>query len=117
MSNQNSNSAAIDFFKLKGSVAIVTGASSGLGRHFAKTLASAGCLVGVVARRENLLQELVSEIESEGGSALAITLDVTDSEKIIGKIDQISVAFGTPTILVNNAGIASYTKFLDAPLR
>ena len=112
---KNADASALDFFELNGRVAIITGASSGLGRHYAKTLASAGCQVGLVARREPQLQEVSDEIESDGGKALVLPLDVTALEKIGEAIDQISVEFGTPTILVNNAGIASYTRFLDAP--
>ena len=116
MKKQNNDSDSLNFFDLSGAVVIVTGASSGLGRHYAKTLAKAGCFVGAVARRENLLQELVSEIENAGGKALALTLDVTDSKKINEAIEKITTTFGTPSILVNNAGIASYTRFLDAPI-
>ena len=116
MGTSDQNSDSLDYFELKDSIAIVTGASSGLGRHYAKTLARAGCIVGLVARREELLQELVGEIESKGGKALALPLDVTDTENIAGTIDKITESFGIPTILINNAGIASYTRFLDAPI-
>ena len=116
MGTSDQNSDSLDYFELKDSIAIVTGASSGLGRHYAKTLSRAGCIVGLVARREELLQELVGEIESKGGKALALPLDVTDTENIAGTIDKITESFGIPTILINNAGIASYTRFLDAPI-
>lgn len=91
---------------LEGKVALVTGASSGLGRHFALTLAKAGAKVAIVARREDRLADLVAEIEADGGSALAVSLDVSDRARFDDVLDSIEAALGTVDVLVNNAGIA-----------
>ena len=90
---------------LTGQVALVTGASSGLGRRFAKVLAAAGASVVVTARRRERLEELQAEIEADGGRCAPVQLDVTDAEQIVGAVDAAEAAFGTVTILVNNAGI------------
>jgi len=90
---------------LTGEVALVTGATSGLGRRFAQTLAAAGASVVACGRRVDRLEEVVAEIEAAGGSAVAVPLDVSDAEAIPGAVDAAEAAFGTVTILVNNAGI------------
>ena len=90
---------------LSGEVALVTGASSGLGRRFALTLAAAGASVAACARRADKLDDLVAEITAAGGSAVAVPLDVSDATAIPGAVDAAEAAFGTVTILVNNAGI------------
>src|ERR1700674_3994747 len=97
---------AADMFSLKGRVALVTGASSGLGTQFAKALADNGAAVALVARRADRLQALKSEIESKGGKAVAIEADVTDRAAMTRAYDAAEKAFGTVTILVNNAGVA-----------
>lgn len=90
---------------LTGQVAFVTGGSAGLGVRFAKVLAKCGAKVAIVARRLDKLQELVREIEADGGTAMAIAVDVTDADQLIAAIAKAEEAFGTVTILVNNAGI------------
>ncbi|MGA9195088.1 MAG: glucose 1-dehydrogenase [Pseudolabrys sp.] len=97
---------AADMFNLKGRVALVTGASSGLGTQFAKALADNGAAVVLVARRADRLKALKDEIESKGGKAIAADADVTDSAAMTRVFDAAEKAFGTVTILVNNAGIA-----------
>lgn len=97
-----SATAAVD---LSGDVAMVSGASSGLGRQFALTLASAGAAVAVTARRADRLDALVAEIKERGGRAVAVALDVRDHASILAAVDQTATELGTPTILVNNAGI------------
>lgn len=97
---------AADMFSLKGRVALVTGASSGLGTQFAKALADNGAAVVLVARRADRLKALKDEIESKGGKAIAADADVTDSAAMTRAFDAAEKAFGTVTILVNNAGIA-----------
>ncbi len=102
------------WFGLEGRVAMVTGASSGLGRHFALTLASAGCTVGLAARREGYLTSLATEIEEAGGRGIVLRTDVTDSASVEASVATLTDAVGAPTILVNNAGMAHGTSFLDA---
>ena len=97
---------AADMFSLKGRVALVTGASSGLGVQFAKALADNGAAVALVARRADRLKSLKDEIEGKGGRAVVIEADVTDHAAVARAFDAVEKAFGTVTILVNNAGIA-----------
>jgi len=97
---------AADMFSLKGRVALVTGASSGLGTQFAHALADNGAAVALVARRADRLKALKEEIEGKGGKAVAIEADVTDRAAMTRAFDAAEKAFGTVTILVNNAGIA-----------
>jgi 3-oxoacyl-[acyl-carrier protein] reductase len=97
---------AAEMFSLQGRVALVTGASSGLGTQFAKALADNGAAVALVARRAERLKALKDEIESKGGKAVAIEADVTDRAAVARAFDAAEKAFGTVTILVNNAGIA-----------
>ena len=97
---------AAEMFSLKGRVALVTGASSGLGTQFAKALADNGAAVALVARRADRLKALKDEIEGKGGKAVAIEADVTDRAAMARAFDAAEKAFGTVTILVNNAGIA-----------
>ena len=89
-----------------GEIALVTGASSGLGRHFATTLSAAGARVAVASRRKSLLDGLALEIEDLGGKAFAVTLDQTDSSSVSSAVEQVEREFGLIEILVNNAGIA-----------
>ena len=95
-----------ELFDLTGRVALVTGASSGLGVQFARALADNGAAVGLVARRADRLKALKAEIEGKGGKAVAIEADVTDRAAMARAFDAAEKAFGTVTILVNNAGIA-----------
>ncbi|MBI3704348.1 MAG: glucose 1-dehydrogenase [Rhizobiales bacterium] len=105
---------AADLFNLKGRVALVTGASSGLGQQFARALADNGAAVALVARRADRLAALKTEIESKGGRAVAIEADVTDRAAMARAFDAAEKAFGTITILVNNAGIAqSSTRAIE----
>lgn len=100
-------------FDLSGRTALVTGASSGLGQHFARVLAGAGARVALAARREDRLKEAVEQIESEGGSAVAIALDVTDPAAIAPSFDKAEEALGPITILVTAAGVATNGPFTD----
>lgn len=93
-------------FDMSGKVAMVTGASSGFGVHFAKILAARGAKVVVAARRLERLDALVAEIKADGGEAMAVAMDVTDSGSINTAFDQAEAAFGTVTMLANNAGVA-----------
>jgi 3-oxoacyl-[acyl-carrier protein] reductase len=106
---------AADMFSLKGRVALVTGASSGLGVQFAKALADNGAAVALVARRADRLKSLKDEIEGKGGRAVAIEADVTDHAAVARAFDAAEKAFGTVTILVNNAGIAHGGRAIEMP--
>ena len=97
---------AAEMFSLQGRVALVTGASSGLGTQFARALADNGAAVALVARRADRLADLQEAIEAAVGRAVAIEADVTDRAAMARAFDAAEKAFGTVTILVNNAGIA-----------
>ncbi|MEI9993853.1 MAG: SDR family NAD(P)-dependent oxidoreductase [Rhizomicrobium sp.] len=93
-------------YDLTGRVAFVTGASSGLGRHFARVLAGAGAAVALCARRLERLEAVKAEIEAAGGKATAVALDVTDAAAIAPALDAAEAALGPVDILVNNAGLS-----------
>jgi NAD(P)-dependent dehydrogenase (short-subunit alcohol dehydrogenase family) len=101
------------FSDLSEKVALVTGASSGLGRHFAITLAKHGVKVGLGARRLDALEETKREIEAVGRSAAIVRLDVTDSSSIESSIDQIEAGLGPVDVLVNNSGSSISKPLLD----
>jgi NAD(P)-dependent dehydrogenase (short-subunit alcohol dehydrogenase family) len=94
-----------DLFSLKGRVALVTGASSGIGRALAMTLAEAGAAVCLVARREAELAALARDIGARGGRALAVVCDLGDRAALPDAVARASAGFGPPDILVNAAGI------------
>lgn len=104
---------ASQLFDLSGEVALVTGASSGLGERFAEVLAAHGASVVVAARRADRLASLVERITAAGGKALAVELDVSDQSAIAGAFDAAETTFGTATILVNNAGVAGNKAVFD----
>ena len=106
---------AAEMFSLKGRVALVTGASSGLGVQFARALAENGAAIALVARRADRLKALKDEIEGKGGKAIAIDADVTDRAAMTRAFDAAEKAFGTVTILVNNAGIAHGGRAVEMP--
>lgn len=91
---------------LKGKLALVTGASSGFGEHFAKVLAKSGAKVIVAARRTDRLAQLVIDIENDGGSAFAVALDVSDQASVAEAFETIADQAGTVDILINNAGVS-----------
>ncbi len=92
-------------FSLKGKVALVTGASQGIGRDTALALVEAGAKVAVAARNEKKLTALAGEIAAAGGTALAVKMDVADAEQVKAGFKQIIEKFGRLDILVNNAAI------------
>ena len=99
-------------FSLQGRVALVTGASQGIGRECALVLADGGATVAVAARSEEKLQSLVQEIESQGGKAAAFKLDVAGEDAIKTTVKAILAQFGKVDILVNNAGITRDQLFM-----
>lgn len=102
-------------FSLDGRVALITGASSGLGRHFAQVLSKAGARVVAGARRSSRLDELVSDIAAGGGEAAAVTLDVTDRDSIGNAFAEAEARFGVVDLVVNNAGVASTSRAEEMP--
>ncbi len=100
-------------FDLTGEVALVTGASSGLGARFAQVLAANGAKVVLVARRKDRLDSLCERITADGGTAIAAEADVLDRTAMLRAFDQAEATFGTVTVLVNNAGAAQGVRALD----
>ncbi|ARP99888.1 SDR family NAD(P)-dependent oxidoreductase [Pseudorhodoplanes sinuspersici] len=100
-------------FDLTGEVALVTGASSGLGARFAQVLAANGAKVVLVARRKDRLDALCAQIEASGGQAIAIEADVLDRAAMTVAFDKAQSAFGPVTILLNNAGVAQTARAID----
>ena len=100
-------------FDLKGRTAFVTGATSGLGRHFANVLSGAGAAVALAGRRTDRLEAVKREIEEAGGRAAAIELDVTDETRIAPALDKAEAALGPIDILVNNAGLSVFGLAAD----
>lgn len=90
---------------ITGRVALITGASSGIGAACARALAAAGVRVGIAARRTERLDGLKSEIEADGGAALALAMDVTEPESVHAGVETLLTLFGEIDILLNNAGI------------
>ena len=99
--------------ELEGRVALVTGASSGLGAQFARTLASAGAAVILASRRIDKLKELRATIEGEGGDAHVVELDVTDHASIKSAVAHAETEVGSIDILVNNSGVSTTQRLQD----
>ena len=98
---------------LSGRVALVTGASSGLGAQFARTLARAGAGVVLASRRVEKLKELRARIEGEGGDAHVVELDVTDHQSIKAAVAHAETEMGSIDILVNNSGVSTTQRIQD----
>jgi NAD(P)-dependent dehydrogenase (short-subunit alcohol dehydrogenase family) len=103
-------------YDLSGEVALVTGASSGLGWRFARVLAAAGASVVVAARRTERLEALCRQIAEDGGTSAPVALDVTDTESLLAGVEAAEAAFGTVTILINNAGIPDAQRAHKMPI-
>jgi NAD(P)-dependent dehydrogenase (short-subunit alcohol dehydrogenase family) len=103
--------------QLKDRVAVVTGASSGLGRGIAETLAAAGAKVALAARRTELLEEVASGIRSAGGDVLPVTTDVTREDQVARLFRKACESFGRVDILVNNAGVPTHVPTEDITLQ
>ena len=106
------NTNPLNKFRLDGQVALVTGASSGLGAHFAQLLANCGARVAVAARRTDKLQSLVDEISESGGTARALALDVGDAASVTRCFDELC-EWAIPDVVVNNAGISVTKPLLE----
>src|SRR5712691_8119478 len=106
---------AAKMFRLDGRVALITGASSGLGARFAEVASANGAAVVLVARRRARLDALKAKIEKSGGRALAAPADVTDAAALAGAFDAAEKAFGTVDLMVANAGIARVDSALNMP--
>ncbi len=101
-------------FGLEGRVALVSGASSGIGLHLAGTLAAAGAAVALAARRTDRLEAAVADLQAQGRKACAVALDVTKSDTIVPALDRTEALLGGRVdILVNNAGILYSGRFVD----
>ncbi|MBK9362690.1 MAG: SDR family oxidoreductase [Rubrivivax sp.] len=98
---------------LSGRVAMVTGASSGLGEQFARALSNAGAAVVLAARRLERLKTLRAELEAAGGDAHVVELDVTDPASIRSAVAHAETEMGTIDILVNNSGVSTTQKLVD----
>ncbi|WP_395668223.1 SDR family oxidoreductase [Rhodoferax sp.] len=98
---------------LSGRVALVTGASSGLGAQFARTLAAAGAAVVLASRRVDKLKELRAQIEGEGGDAHVVELDVTNHDSIKSAVAHAETEVGSIDILVNNSGVSTTQRLQD----
>lgn len=96
--------------KLEGKVAIITGASSGIGEATAEALAAKGAAVVVAARRADRLEDLVGRINGDGGRVLSVECDVTDEEQAHDLVQRARDEFGSVDILVNNAGVMQLSK-------
>jgi len=101
-------------FTLHGQCALVTGASSGLGAHFARLLAAQGAKVALAARRLDRLEALAQDIQASGGTALAVACDVTDEASVVEAVARARAGLGTLNVLVNNSGITGRKPFLES---
>ncbi len=117
-----------DLFDVSKEVVLVTGASQGLGRHFARLLAAHRAAVVLAARQVDKLESLASEIRSNGGRAIAVRMDVTDGASVVKAMDTAEKALGPVSVLINNAGVvvekaavdqteADWDKVLNANLK
>ena len=103
-----------NYFDLKGQVAVVTGCSTGLGVQMAKALANQGANIVVVARRQNLIEQVASEIKAEFGvETLPVRCDITDTEAVNAMVDAVMAKFGRIDVLINNAGTGAVAPAED----
>ena len=100
-------------FDLTGKVALITGASSGFGRHFARVLADAGAKVGLAARRREALEETADEVRANGGDAFVALMDVSEVSSIAPALGSVEEALGPIDVLVNNSGTSSVRPLLE----
>jgi len=101
---------------LKGTVALVTGASSGIGAATAAALAAQGAAVALAARRRDRLEELATSITGQGGTALVLECDITDQQQAAGAVERTAAELGRLDTLINNAGVMLLGPVVGAPL-
>src|SRR6202167_2528516 len=99
--------------ELQGKIAIVTGASNGIGRGIAEAFAAAGAKTVLAARRAGLLDEVAAGIKARGGAALPVPSDLTREEAVVALFAAVKKAYGRLDVLVNNAGIATHRNTED----
>lgn len=109
------SASAADIFSLKGRVALITGASSGLGERFAEVAAANGASVVLAARRADRMQDIVARIEKNGGRAMGVACDATDNASMSRAFDAAEKQFGTVDLFVANAGMARLGKVVEMP--
>jgi 3-oxoacyl-[acyl-carrier protein] reductase len=125
---QSTDVVMADLFDVSKEVVLVTGASQGLGRHFARLLAQQGASVVLAARQVDKLDDLAREMKSNGGQAVAVRMDVTDNASVVKAFATAEAALGPVSVLINNAGVvvekaaidqteADWDKVLDANLK
>lgn len=102
-----------DIFNLGGRTVLVTGASSGLGAHFAQLLARCGCRVALAARRRERLEVQVAQLQENGLQAAAFALDVTSRESVVRCLEEVEAHFGALQVVVNNAGVSKTRGVLE----
>lgn len=100
-------------FDITGTVALVTGASSGIGLHLAEVLALAGARVALAARRIDRLEQACADIRAQGGTCLPVALDVTDRASIVAALAAVEAGLGPLSLLVNNAGVVVSKPFFE----
>lgn len=103
----------LDAFSLKGKTVLITGASSGLGAHFARICSQVGARVVIGARRVEKLDQLAEEIRSQGGEVLAVPMDVTSRDSVEAAFDAAEEAFGVVDVILNNAGVGGAVRALE----
>lgn len=108
--------SVLDLFDLHGKTALVTGASSGIGRKVSLAYAEAGAEIAIAARHSDALETLAQEIAAAGGTAVPIVCDVTDQDQVTAMIDRMTAELGGVDIAVCNAGIVSVTPMLEMTL-
>ncbi len=113
MTSSRTDAVALPSFDITGQVALVTGASSGIGEHFAEVLAAAGAKVAAAARRTERLKELADRIAAGGGTCLPVACNVTDRQSIVDAIATAEDQLGPLSILVNNAGVVVSKPFFE----
>lgn len=106
-------SKALERFSLKGRTALVTGAGSGMGRHFVRTLAENGARVICAARRKDAIESIAAELRAQGHEAVAIELDIGNTDSVTRAFDAAEKVFGSIDLLVNNAGQIVFAPFPD----